>query len=67
MISRGEVGLIVAGYGLANGIIGQDVFSASVVMVLITTMITPPLLRVTFPKPAGPHVDAIVEETIGGP
>lgn len=67
MISRGEVGLIVAGYGLANGIIGQDVFSASVVMVLITTMITPPLLRMTFPKPVGPHVDAIVEETIGGP
>jgi Kef-type K+ transport system membrane component KefB len=50
MISRGEVGLIVAGYGLANGIIGQQVFSASVIVVLVTTMITPPLLRVVFPK-----------------
>ena len=29
MISRGEVGLIVAGYGLGHGLIGQDVFSAS--------------------------------------
>jgi Kef-type K+ transport system membrane component KefB len=38
MISRGEVGLIVASYGLANGLIGQDVFSASVLMVLATTM-----------------------------
>ena len=67
MISRGEVGLIVAGYGLANGIIGRDVFSASVIVVLVTTMVTPPLLRMTFPRPTGPHVDAIVEETIGGP
>ena len=50
MISRGEVGLIVAGYGFANQIIGRDVFSASVVMVLVTTMVTPPLLRLTFPK-----------------
>ena len=41
MISRGEVGLIVAGYGLANGLIGPDVFSASVIMVLATTMVTP--------------------------
>ena len=41
MISRGEVGLIVAGYGLSAGLIGQDVFSASVIMVLVTTMITP--------------------------
>jgi Kef-type K+ transport system membrane component KefB len=66
MISRGEVGLIVAGYGLANGIIGTDVFSASVIMVLATTMVTPPLLRATFPRPrAVGHV--AVEETIGGP
>src|SRR5882672_10947717 len=49
MISRGEVGLIVAGYGLANGLIGLDVFSASVIMVLATTMVTPPLMRLVFP------------------
>ena len=57
MISRGEVGLIVAGYGLSHGVIGQDVFSAAVVMVLATTMITPPLLRLVYPKARGrPHV-----------
>lgn len=50
MISRGEVGLIVAGYGLAHGIISQDLFSGSVLMVLVTTMVTPPLLRLTFPR-----------------
>ncbi len=50
MISRGEVGLIVAGYGLAHGIIGPEVFSVMVLMVLITTMITPVWLRVVFPR-----------------
>jgi Kef-type K+ transport system membrane component KefB len=65
MISRGEVGLIVAGYGLANGLIDRDVFSASVVMVLATTMVTPPLLKATFPTRRGREV--VVEETIGGP
>jgi Kef-type K+ transport system membrane component KefB len=62
MISRGEVGLIVAGYGLANGLISRDVFSASVIVVLVTTMVTPPLLRLVFPRHA--HIAATVEETI---
>jgi Kef-type K+ transport system membrane component KefB len=63
MISRGEVGLIVAGYGLANGLIGQPVFSASVVMVLATTMVTPPLLKLAFPRRSFAG-DVTVEETI---
>ena len=67
MISRGEVGLIIAGYGLANNLIGQEVFSASVIMVLVTTMVTPPLLRLTFPTPARPVAEVNVEETIAGP
>ncbi len=58
MISRGEVGLIVAGYGLAHGIIGNDVFSVMVLMVLVTTMITPVWLRYVFPK---------VEEDVAAP
>jgi len=62
MISRGEVGLIVAGYGLANGLIASDVFSASVLMVLVTTMVTPPLMRLVFPRHA--FVRATVEETV---
>ena len=63
MISRGEVGLIVAGYGLSHAVIGRDVFSASVIMVLVTTMITPPLLRLTFPRVTKRH-PAMVEETV---
>jgi hypothetical protein len=56
------VGLIVAGYGLTNGLIDRSVFSASVIMVLATTMVTPPLLRLVFPRRRGPHV--VFEETI---
>jgi Kef-type K+ transport system membrane component KefB len=58
----GEVGLIVAGHGLGHGLIGQDVFSASVIIVLVTTMITPPLLRLVFPAVERHHV--AVEEAI---
>ncbi len=67
MIARGEVGLIVAGYGLANGIIGLDVFSGSVLMVLATTMVTPPLLRLAFPTTTKVPRPRVVEETIGHP
>jgi len=66
MISRGEVGLIVAGYGLEHRIISADVFSASVIMVLVTTMITPPLLKLVFPHQAHGPVRP-VEETVAGP
>jgi Kef-type K+ transport system membrane component KefB len=52
MISRGEVGLIIAGYGLSRGVIGREVFSASVLVVLATTLITPPLLRMAYPRRA---------------
>jgi Kef-type K+ transport system membrane component KefB len=48
MISRGEVGLIVAGVGINEGLVSSDEFSAIVVMVLITTLVTPPILRSLF-------------------
>jgi Kef-type K+ transport system membrane component KefB len=48
MISRGEVGLIVADVGVREGLIRDNEFSAIVVMVLITTLITPPILRALF-------------------
>jgi Kef-type K+ transport system membrane component KefB len=48
MISRGEVGLIVAGVGINEGMVSSDEFSAIVVMVLITTLVTPPILRSLF-------------------
>lgn len=66
MISRGEVGLIVAGYGLAAGLIGRDVFSAAVLVVLVTTMVTPPLLRLVFPQ-GTPEPPAVLEESVANP
>ncbi len=51
MISRGEVGLIVANVGIGAGLVSGDEFSAIVGMVLATTIITPPFLRALFAKP----------------
>lgn len=44
MVPRGEVGLIFAQMGLASGAIGADIFGALMLMVLVTTFVTPPLL-----------------------
>jgi Kef-type K+ transport system membrane component KefB len=48
MISRGEVGLIVASVGLAQGLIDTNLFSIMVLMVLVTTLVTPILLKAVF-------------------
>ena len=50
MVSRGEVGLIVATIGMQQGYVQNNEFSAVIGMVIITTLITPPLLRSLFPK-----------------
>jgi Kef-type K+ transport system membrane component KefB len=41
MMSRGEVGLIIAGIGATSGIFSTEVFSAVVLMVVVTTVVTP--------------------------
>jgi Kef-type K+ transport system membrane component KefB len=48
MVSRGEVGLILASVGLSQRLINQGVFSAIVGMVLVSTLVTPPFLRALF-------------------
>lgn len=45
MIPRGEVGLIFATLGLRQGIFGEDIYAALLLVVLATTLLTPPLLR----------------------
>jgi len=49
MISRGEVGLIVAAVGFSAGVIGVEVFSVMILMVLVTTLVTPVWLRAVIP------------------
>jgi Kef-type K+ transport system membrane component KefB len=50
MISRGEVGLIVAGVGVTSGILTSDVYSTIVIMVAATTIITPIWLKMEYRK-----------------
>lgn len=50
MISRGEVGLIVATVGINAGLINTEVFSVVTLLVLTTTLITPPLLRLSYAR-----------------
>lgn len=44
-IPRGEVGIIVAGIGLSQGVIDAELFAVVVGMSLVTTLLAPPLLK----------------------
>jgi len=50
MISRGEVGLIVAGVGVTAGILTSEVYSTIIIMVVVTTIITPIWLKIEYRK-----------------
>jgi len=51
MVPRGEVGLIFAGAGLAAAVVAHDLYSALVVVVMITTFVAPAWLRILY-RPA---------------
>ena len=50
MIPRGEVGLIFAGAGRLLKVIDDATFSAAVIMVIVTTLITPPVLKMVLAR-----------------
>lgn len=50
MIPRGEVGLIFAQMGLSSGVFDAAMFSAVALMVMVTTFMAPPLLKLLFPQ-----------------
>lgn len=50
MVSRGEVALIIAGIGLETGLLNRDLFAALVVVVLVTTIVTPPMMKWIFSR-----------------
>ena len=50
MISRGEVGLIVAGIGVTSGVLSSNIYTTVIIMVAVTTLITPIWLRRAFSK-----------------
>ena len=50
MISRGEVALIVASKGAAVGLMSNNIMGPIIIVVVITTIITPILLKPVFNK-----------------
>jgi Kef-type K+ transport system membrane component KefB len=76
MIPRGEVGLVFAGVGSASGVLSESLDAAIIVMVILTTFMAPPLLRVVFrdsdeattdESDAQMLVEGAVETTSGDP
>ena len=49
MVSRGEVAIVIAVLGRNSHVIGDEVFAASIVVTLLTTLAAPLLLRLTLP------------------
>ena len=50
MVSRGDVGLIVTEIGVTTGVISGDVYNAIIVMVAVTTIITPIWIKKAYQK-----------------
>lgn len=50
MISRGEVALIIAALGLEAQLLAPEYFTSLVVVVILTTLVTPPILKKVFAK-----------------
>ena len=56
MIPRGEVGLLFAGVGRTTGVLDDALFGAVVAVVLVTTLIAPPLLSWAYRRSVGSRV-----------
>ena len=50
MISRGEVGLIVAGIGVTSGVLSPNIYTTVIIMIGVTTLITPVWLKSVYSK-----------------
>jgi Kef-type K+ transport system membrane component KefB len=67
MVPRGEVGLVFAQVGLATGVLTSGLYSSVALMVILTTFMTPPLLRkliVAGTKDEMPLICEVVTETM---
>jgi Kef-type K+ transport system membrane component KefB len=54
MIPRGEVGLVFAGIGAGSGVINKSLEAAIILMVILTTFLSPPFLRIAFDRSIDP-------------
>ncbi len=57
MIPRGEVGLVFAGIGSASGVLDKPLEVSIIIMVILTTFLAPPFLRIAFGEPAEPPAE----------
>lgn len=64
MVGRGEVALIVASLALTSKLISQEVFSQTVLVVLATTLATPPLLRLALGGLRKVELGALVPDAV---
>lgn len=53
MISRGEVAIITANIGMQNKIISEEIYIPTLIVVILTTVITPALLKIVFSSKHG--------------
>jgi Kef-type K+ transport system membrane component KefB len=70
MISRGEVGLIVAGVGVSSGALTSDVYTSVIVMVAASTIITPLWLKTAYkrePPETGPSASTTPKTSAAPP
>jgi len=54
MIPRGEVGIVVAGIALTAGVVSADVYAAVLGTVLVTTIVSPYLIKAVFTRRVRP-------------
>ena len=64
MIPRGEVGLVFAGIGSASGVLSKPLEAAIIIMVILTTFLAPPFLRIAFGNEQA--VEEVVEPVDAG-
>lgn len=64
MIPRGEVGLIFANIGKGMKIMSDATFSAVVIMVIVTTLVTPPLLKLSLSRKSDAGVSQIPDQSV---
>ena len=70
MVPRGEVGLIFATIGVSVGVFNDELYAVVLLVVLLTTVMTPPLLRWRIAGATNSHDEVLptadTEEPVGG-
>lgn len=60
MISRGEVAIITANIGLSKHIISEEIFLPTIVVVILSTIITPVFLKISYNRKTDKAIDKVV-------